>query len=72
MFAFTNTILFDGESALRSVKAKKKIKEKLGIVLHSDPFFKRNLAERGIREFKTRLSIHLQMEGKNSKLNHRN
>lgn len=46
------TVLFDGESALKSKRAQKLILDKYNIVLHADPGVKRNQAEREIRGLK--------------------
>jgi hypothetical protein len=55
--------LFDGEAGLRSQKAQSEIAKKYLIKVHAEPFFKRNMAERAIREIKLRLSIVLKLEG---------
>lgn len=62
-FETTRTILFDGEAALRSQKAKDEIYNTLGILVRADVFFKRSMAERLVREIKLRMSIHLDFEG---------
>ena len=59
----TRTVLFDGESALRSKKAQKEIADKLNITVHAEAYFKRSLAERAIREIKTCMTIHLKLLG---------
>jgi len=56
-FALTKTLLFDGESSLRSKAAQKTIKEQLDIVVHADSYFKRTMAERAVREFKLRMTV---------------
>jgi hypothetical protein len=61
----TKHILFDGESALRSKVAQEKIKKALDITVYADPYWKRSLAERYIREVKLRMVILLDMKGKN-------
>jgi len=43
------TLLFDGESGLKSRRAKLLLLEKFNIILHADPGSKRNQAERMIR-----------------------
>jgi len=63
-FESTRTLLFDGESALRSRKAQNEIYDKLGITVRADAFFKRAIAERSIREIKLRMAIHLDFEGR--------
>lgn len=56
----TRTVLFDGETALRSKNSQKIIRDKYNIKIYADPFFKRNLAERYIREVKLRTALHLE------------
>lgn len=51
-FVDIRTVLFDGESALKSKRAQKLILDKYNIVLHADPGVKRNQAEREIRGLK--------------------
>jgi len=63
-FQKIKTLLFDGESALRSSAAQRDIKNKLGITVHADPYWKRSFAERAIYEIKLRMSIHLNFNGK--------
>jgi hypothetical protein len=63
-FQKIKTLLFDGESALRSSAAQRDIKNKLGITVHADPYWKRSFAERAIYEIKLRMSIHLDFKGK--------
>jgi hypothetical protein len=55
--------LFDGESGLRSIKSQKTIFDKFQIKVHAEPFFKRNMAERAIKEIKLRIAILLDIEG---------
>ncbi len=55
-----NTVLFDGESALRSKQNKKLIQEKLNINVIADPAYKRNFAERYVREYKVRTAVLLE------------
>jgi hypothetical protein len=59
-FSLTKKLLFDGETSLRSKVNQKIIKEKLSIDCFADPYFKRSMAERSVREFKTRMSIYLE------------
>ena len=59
----TKTLLFDGESGLQSKKAQNSIKKTTGITVYADSGFKRAQAERMIREFKTRLKVHLDNLG---------
>ena len=63
-FQKIKTLLFDGESALRSSAAQRDIKNKLGITVHADPYWKRSFAERAIYEIKLRMAIHLDFKGK--------
>jgi len=44
-----HTLLFDGETGLKTKKAQQLIMDKYQIKLHADPGSKRNQAERGIR-----------------------
>ena len=55
--------MFDGESSLRSKKAQQIIYDKFKIKCHADPFFKRNMVERAIKEVKLRMAILLDIEG---------
>lgn len=55
-------LLFDGESGLRSKKAQTIIFDKFNIKVHAEPFYKRNMAERAIREIKLRMAILLDLE----------
>jgi hypothetical protein len=55
-------LLFDGESGLRSKKTQNIIAEKFKIKVHAEPFYKRNMAERAIREIKLRMAILLDLE----------
>lgn len=63
-FTTTKTILFDGESGLRSKNVQKEIYHRFKIKIHAEPYFKRNMAERGIREIKLRLALLLSLESK--------
>ena len=65
-FQLTRTLLFDGESGLRSKTAQQQIFDKYQIKVHAEPYFKRNLAERAIKECKLRMAILLDLEGKYS------
>jgi hypothetical protein len=65
-FQLVKTLLFDGESGIRSAKAQKQIYKELNIKVHAEPFYKRNMAERAIKEIKLRMAIHLDFQGKNS------
>jgi hypothetical protein len=55
-------LLFDGESGLRSKKAQNIISDKFNIKIHAEAFYKRNMAERAIREIKLRMAIYLDIE----------
>lgn len=55
--------MFDGESGLRSKKAQQIIYDKFKIKCYADPFFKRNMVERAIKEVKLRMAILLNIEG---------
>jgi predicted acetyltransferase len=63
-FQKIRTLLFDGESALRSAAAQRDIQNKLQIKVHAEPYWKRSLAERAIGEIKLRMAIHLDYNGK--------
>ena len=63
-FQKIRTLLFDGESALRSPTAQRDILNKLKIKIHAEPFWKRSMAERAIGEIKIRMAIHLNFKGK--------
>ena len=58
----TAKLLFDGEVALTSKKAQKEIHSKFNIVVHAEPFFKRLMAERAIKEIKLRMRILLNLK----------
>lgn len=55
-------MLFDGESSLNSLKAKKKLKDTYNLTIFVNPKYKQVLAERFIREVKLRVSIALDLE----------
>jgi len=55
-------LLFDGESSLNSLKAKKKLKDTYNLTIFVNPKYKQVLAERFIREVKLRVSIALDLE----------
>ena len=57
-------MLFDGESGLRSKKAQNIIADKFNIKVHAEAFYKRNMAERAIREIKLRMAVLLDLEKK--------
>jgi len=65
-FQTINVLLFDGESALASKHVQKQIRQQLGINVIAQPHFKRNMAERAIRELKLRTAIALDLEGNQS------
>jgi len=62
-FKRTKTLLFDGESGLRSQKVQNIIWQKHGLKIHAEPTYKRNQAERSIREIKLRMAILLDLKG---------
>lgn len=57
-------MLFDGETSLRSQKIKNLIKQQHGLRIHAEPYFKRNIAERAVKEIKLRTVILLDLKGK--------
>ena len=61
-FSTITSILFDGESALASSKAKKVLKDKYNVQLRAEGGFKRMQAERCIRELKIRVSVALELK----------
>ena len=61
-FKLTTVLLFDGESGLRSKKTQSIIADKYNITVHAESFFKRNMAERAIREIKLRMAIFLDIQ----------
>lgn len=63
-FKLTRTLLFDGESGLASKEAQNKIANKYNIKVRAEPHYKRNMAERCIRELKLRTALLLELEGK--------
>lgn len=63
-FKNTKTILFDGESSLRSKSVQKIIFTNYGIKIHAEPFYKRNIAERAVKEIKLRMALLLDSIGK--------
>ena len=67
-FQKTRTLLFDGESALRSATVQRNILNTLNLKIHAEPFWKRSMAERSIREIKLRMAIHLDFKGNNPPL----
>ena len=62
-FKDTRTILFDGESALKSKIAQKKILAETNIVIKANPFYKRVLAEIAIKNIKMKMNFHLKFIG---------
>jgi len=62
-FKRVKTVLFDGESGLRSKNAQNIINKKYGLKIHAEPMYKRNQAERCIREIKLRTAILLDLRG---------
>jgi hypothetical protein len=67
-FQKTRTLLFDGESALRSASVQRNILNTVGIKVHAEPFWKRSMAERAIAEVKLRMAIHLDFKGNTPRL----
>ena len=65
-FLNTRTLLFDGESALRSKTVQREIFDKLNIKIHAQAFWKRAMAERAIKEVKLRMAIRLDLEGRSA------
>jgi hypothetical protein len=63
-FQKVRTLLFDGESGLRSATVQRDILKNIGIKVHAEPYWKRSLAEQMIREIKLRMAIHLDFNGK--------
>lgn len=63
MFARTRVMLFDGEAGLTSKSAQTICMQRFGLSVRAEPGFKRNTAERYIREFKTRTVIGLDIKG---------
>jgi hypothetical protein len=61
-FKLTTVLLFDGESGLRSKKSRSIIADKYNITVHAEAFYKRNMAERAIKEIKLRMAIQLDLE----------
>jgi len=66
-FRYIHTLLFDGESGLRSKKIQNIILEKFNLTIHAESHYKRNLAERMVREIKLRTSILLNLKGQSLK-----
>jgi hypothetical protein len=62
-FQKVRTLLFDGETALRSKAIQQDILNKLQIKIHAEPYWKRSMAERAIGEIKTRMAIRLKFQG---------
>jgi hypothetical protein len=62
-FSRTKCLLFDGEPALTSLKTQKEIFQKYQLKVYANASFKRNMAERAVKEVKIRLSIKLDLEG---------
>jgi hypothetical protein len=59
----TRTLLFDGESGLRSKNIQNELFKKYKLKIHAEPFYKRNMAERAIKEIKIRTALLLNLEG---------
>ena len=58
--------MFDGVSGLRSKKTQNEIYAQHRIKIHAEPFYKRNMAERAIKEIKLRMAIFCELDGKYS------
>lgn len=56
-------MLFDGESALASRHVQKQIQQRFNLKVYAQPYYKRNLAERFVKEFKLRIAVLLELEG---------
>lgn len=56
-FKLTNTLLFDGESGLRSAKSQNILYDRFKLNVHAESIYKRNMIERAIREIKLRLAL---------------
>ena len=54
--------MFDGESALRSKNAQREIRQQCGLKIHAEPHYKRNMAERAVKEVKLRLAIVMDLD----------
>ena len=54
--------MFDGETSLRSTAVQARIKKELNINVQAKAFYKRNLAERAIREIKLRMALLLSFK----------
>lgn len=61
MFKNTRTLLFDGESGLRGKTVQQDIYDKFKIKIHAQPSFKRNMAERAVKEIKLRITLKLNL-----------
>ena len=59
-------LLFDGESGLNTETARKTAANTYGIKIHAEAGFKRNLAERFVKEIKLRTAIQLDLNGENT------
>lgn len=62
-FKLCRTLLFDGESGLRSKKTQQEIFKKFQIKVYADPFYKRYFAERAVREIKLRMGLYCSLKG---------
>lgn len=62
-FQNAKMLLFDGESGLRGKRVQNILKEKYDLKIHAEPYFKRSMAERAIKEVKLRMALLLEMEG---------
>jgi hypothetical protein len=55
--------LFDGESGLRSKQVQTFLWKKYRLKIHAEAFYKRNMAERCVKEIKLRMAILLNLAG---------
>ena len=63
-FRHTKKLLFDGESALKSTASQDRIFKQFGLRVEAQPGFKRNSAERYVKEFKLRTRVALYLAGR--------
>lgn len=63
-FQHTKKLLFDGETALRSKTVQQQIMQQCGVQTHAEAGFRRNQAERAIKEVKIRMTVYCQSRGK--------
>jgi hypothetical protein len=56
-------LLFDGEQALKSKASQDRVYQKFGIQVKAHPGYKRQSAERFVKEYKLRTLLALEEEG---------